>query len=832
MTLKVSRRQSLKTRITLATLSIFLASLWSLSLFASFALHQDMQELLTDQQFSAVSVMAAAVDHEMVDRFHSLAEIAKSVGRVLPDDVQQVQRILEERPLLLRQFNGGVVALRQDGMAIADMPHTSSRIGFNFMVVDAVASALREGKQSVSRPVVAHKLLTPVFGMAVPVRDAKGQVIGALYGVTDLARPNFLNRITKNRYGKTGNYFVASPKHRLNIASSDKNRVMQALPAPGVNPAIDRFVAGYEGSARYVDQFGVEILVSVKGIPTGNWSMVATLPTAEAFAPIRALQLRMLLATVLLTLLAGALTWWILRRQLAPMLTAASTLARMSASDLSQPSALPIARPDEIGQLIAGFNRMLTTLAKRDAGLKEREERLRAITDNSGTVIFMKDLNGQYIYANRPFMALFHPTSPHLEGKTDFDLFPHDLAHAFSQADQRVIQSGQPFEVEEQAPHDDGIHTYLSVKFPLRRGSGEIYAVCGIATDITERKKAEEALRIAAVAFESQEGIVVMDTTLHFLRVNQAFTQITGFSSDEVQGKTAAILRSNRHPASHYDAIWDEVQRSQNWQGEMWLRRKNGANYTARVTVTAVRNKDEQVTHFVGNFTDETHSYLQEQQRLIDEAVLRETLVREVHHRIKNNLQGVTGLLRQFGKSHPDMADPINQAIGQVQGISVIHGLHGRTGSPQVRLCELITAIGGEIQTLWQTPVALELPTACANQWIIAESEAVPIALVLNELILNAIKHGGKAQGKVSIALTPGTAAGMVHISITNVGHLAAETVATHHSGLQLVRALMPHHGATLAITQHKGEVVTQLVLSPPVISLELEINHDNEPPT
>ena len=111
-------------------------------------------------------------------------------------------------------------------------------------------------------------------------------------------------------------------------------------------------------------------------------------------------------------------------------------------------------------------------------------------------------------------------------------------------------------------------------------------------------------------------------------------------------------------------------------------------------------------------------------------------------------------------------------------------------------------------------------------------SNMVPIALVLNELILNAIKHGGKAQGKVSIALTPGTAAGMVHISITNVGHLAAETVATHHSGLQLVRALMPHHGATLAITQHKGEVVTQLVLSPPVISLELEINHYNEPPT
>jgi signal transduction histidine kinase len=82
-----------------------------------------------------------------------------------------------------------------------------------------------------------------------------------------------------------------------------------------------------------------------------------------------------------------------------------------------------------------------------------------------------------------------------MQGKTDHDIFPKDMADAFIEADKKVIHAGQPLDVEERVPQDDGIHTYISVKFPLRDSSGEIYAVCGIATDITERKAAENQLR-------------------------------------------------------------------------------------------------------------------------------------------------------------------------------------------------------------------------------------------------------------------------------------------------------------------------------------------------
>ncbi len=145
-------------------------------------------------------------------------------------------------------------------------------------------------------------------------------------------------------------YLLIAPQYRQVVTATDKSRIMEVLPAPGINPLIDRFIQGYEGSAIIVNPLGVEVLASDKSVPVAGWIMSAILPTEEAFAPIRDMQQRMLLSTISLTLLAGGLTWWMLRRQLSPMLAAARTLATLS--DSNQPSQpLRIASQDEIGQL-------------------------------------------------------------------------------------------------------------------------------------------------------------------------------------------------------------------------------------------------------------------------------------------------------------------------------------------------------------------------------------------------------------------------------------------------------------------------------------------------
>ncbi len=126
--------------------------------------------------------------------------------------------------------------------------------------------------------------------------------------------------------------------------------------------------------------------------------------------------------------------------------------------------------------------------------LRTSEEQLQSIVDNSTTLIYVKDLESHYLRVNRRFEELYNIPRGEAKGKTDFDLFPKEMAEALRANDQKVIEAGSPLEFEEVVRHSGGIHTYISIKVPLLDPGGRPYAVAGISTDITERKKAEEAL--------------------------------------------------------------------------------------------------------------------------------------------------------------------------------------------------------------------------------------------------------------------------------------------------------------------------------------------------
>lgn len=357
---------------------------------------------------------------------------------------------------------------------------------------------------------------------------------------------------------------------------------------------------------------------------------------------------------------------------------------------------------------------------------------------------------------------------------------------------------------------------------PVRDQQGRLNHFIGVTRDITERKNAEAWMRIAAIAFECQEALVVMDARRQVLRVNQAFIRITGYSQQEALGQTPQMLRpEGRHPAAFYEGVWRAIDSTGTWQGEMWQRRKSGEVYPARVTTTVVTDGQGQVTHYVGSITDATDTALREHQREQAEAAQRAALVREVHHRVKNNLQGITGLLHQSARQHPELTESLQQVISQVQGIAVIHGLQGRADSALVRVCELTGAIADAVASLWRTPVVVDLPPVW-QPCLIVEKEAVPLALVLNELIVNAVKHGSRAQ--VSIDLCKGERPDQVQISISNAGQFAKTATKPEQAhGLKLVAALLPRQGARLVRAQQGERVITCLHLEPPTIGPDMK---------
>lgn len=209
--------------------------------------------------------------------------------------------------------------------------------------------------------------------------------------------------------------------------------------------------------------------------------------------------------------------------------------------------------------------RRTDALAQANDQLQETGDRLQAILDNATAVVYLKDLQGRYLLINHQFETLFGVSRQEIVGQTDFDLFPPDMAAIFAANDQKVLQAGAPLEIEEEAPQNDGLHTYISTKFPLRRASGEIYAVCGLSTDITERKRGEIALQAAKEEAEraNRAKSELLSRTSHELRT--PLNAILGFGQllemDDLSANqstsVAQILKAGRHQLGLVDRVLD-----------------------------------------------------------------------------------------------------------------------------------------------------------------------------------------------------------------------------------------------------------------------------------
>jgi len=491
----IVRRASLKTKVTVFTLGIFVLGIWTLSFYASRVLHDDMERELGAQQFSTVSFVARAINESLEERLLAVESVAAKLAPATLAKDAALQSFLDQQPVLQMLFSGGVFVTRLDGTAVAELPRAMGRIGVNFLDWETVAIALKEGRSLIGPPLSSAKLPTPVFGVVAPIRNVFGDVIGALVGVVSLQNAEFLDHLTQSRYGKKGGFFLVARKERLIVTASNKERVMRPLAPPGRVPAIDRFVDGYEGTQIYVNPFGVEVIASVRRLTVVDWGISVSIPTEEAFAPIRDMQLRLLIATVFLTLLAGVLTWWMLKRQFSPLLSTARMLAHLSESK-QPPQALPIVSEDEIGELIAGFNTLLADLAERKSALTASEKRLFTILESVDSLIYLKDCEGRYLFANRRVRECFGASMEEIVGQSDERFFDAETLARLRENDASVLREGSTLRSEEALRNRAGESaTYLTVKLPLRNDAGEIYALCGISTDITERKQLEDQVR-------------------------------------------------------------------------------------------------------------------------------------------------------------------------------------------------------------------------------------------------------------------------------------------------------------------------------------------------
>jgi diguanylate cyclase (GGDEF)-like protein/PAS domain S-box-containing protein len=257
----------------------------------------------------------------------------------------------------------------------------------------------------------------------------------------------------------------------------------------------------------------------------------------------------------------------------------------------------------EIGELTGAFNIMLDKL--EDGDLVERENAFRKeLIESLPGVFYMIDMQGKFLMWNGNLEQVLQRNSKEIASSHPLEFFEGEGRLNIENAIRLVFEAGKA-SAEAALIARDG--TKIPYHFTGRRVERDGKPVLvGMGLDVSERQHAEEALRVAAATFETHDAILITDAQANIIRVNRAFTEITGYTSGEVLGKNPRIMSSGRQEKAFYISMWQQIREAGSWSGEIWDRRKSGEIYPKWITITAVKNERNQTTQYVGIFGDIT----------------------------------------------------------------------------------------------------------------------------------------------------------------------------------------------------------------------------------
>lgn len=270
---------------------------------------------------------------------------------------------------------------------------------------------------------------------------------------------------------------------------------------------------------------------------------------------------------------------------------------------------IEVQQRDEIGLLTENFNTMSEAIQSRIEALEESDSRFRAIFNAVGDGIFIHDAaSGALIDVNERMCEMYQCSREQALANT-IESCIADADHTtpmWVQQQLALVRKSHSHTFEVLSHTLDGTHRFwveVNLRFAVL---GHDERIIALVRDISERKQAEQEQRLAATAFETDEAIVITDTTGTILRVNQAFSRITGYSTHEAIGNNPRMLKSGRHDKAFYQGFWQHLLAHGHWRGEIWNRRKNGEIYSEWLSVSAVRDPQGVTSHYIGISSDQS----------------------------------------------------------------------------------------------------------------------------------------------------------------------------------------------------------------------------------
>lgn len=453
---------------------------------------------------------------------------------------------------------------------------------------------------------------------------------------------------------------------------------------------------------------------------------------------------------------------------------------------------------------------------------KEAEARqVRAVVDASPITTILTDINGAIIYANTVTEGVFGRFLDELSGNNINTLIP-----AIAQIDHMLGPKTQhtPSVLELTAIHKNGREIPVEVTLSSLQMGTQLVIIISI-NDISERKAKEASLQKSEqfnriILNTAIDGFCIIDTNCRFLDVNPAYCRMLGYTREEILGMSLRDIEANETPEQTAQHVKCVITNGRDLF-ETRHRSKNGALVEVEISVNYLADHDK----FFCFIRDITERKQAEKMRLLGVERQRDTLVREVHHRVKNSLQGMIGLLDLQANEHPELAPLIEDINSRIMSLAIVFGLLGKREQNHVQLCEVTSEICKFASQMANVIIDPTVEVKQTQSVLLDKDLAVPIALIVNELITNALKHGEIEDGRHKISVSIDIEG---HSAILKVRNKCTTTPPALNlefdrglgTGLILVRSMLPSKGAKLTFTFDNDTMTAKLLLTIPVVTI------------
>ena len=351
--------------------------------------------------------------------------------------------------------------------------------------------------------------------------------------------------------------------------------------------------------------------------------------------------------------------------------------------------------------------------------LRQSEAYLRAITEAVPDLSLVLDEDGRYLKIKTPDNELLTADPSQLLGKRLQDVLPANQADLFMRFIGSTLASESPQTVEYSMQTQAGLRTFEARARRLDAPVRGRRAVVLIARDITGRAALEHDRRIAAIAFESQQGMLITDAQTRIIKANEAFSKISGYSEVEVLGQPTRMFSSGRQSPEFYRELWQTLTKTGGWEGEIWNRRKNGEVFPEWLTISTVRDEQGAVTNYVASLTDISESKSAEQK--IRQLAFFDPLTGLPNRRLlRDRLQHAISLCCRKGQHAAliflDLDDfkNVNDLYGHQVGDALLCEVAGRL-TKNLREMDTVARLGGDEFVVLLEGLASEAQEACVQ---------------------------------------------------------------------------------------------------------------------